>query len=82
MSREYAIGLSVKYDVSSFDVLVRKIISIVKNRLFSHLDHSLNLRKGKKIVFSTAWAKRNNFELQEPMNILVRTLRLNRSLNL
>ncbi|XP_074366224.1 G-type lectin S-receptor-like serine/threonine-protein kinase At4g27290 [Apium graveolens] len=45
MSPEYAIDgqFSVKSDVYSFGVLVVEIVSGVKNRLFSHPDHSLNL---------------------------------------
>ncbi|XP_074332601.1 G-type lectin S-receptor-like serine/threonine-protein kinase At4g27290 [Apium graveolens] len=45
MSPEYAIDgqFSVKSDVYSFGVLLIKIVSGVKNRLFSHPDHSLNL---------------------------------------
>ena len=45
MSPEYAIDgqFSVKSDVYSFGVLLIEIITGVKNRLFSHPDHSLNL---------------------------------------
>ncbi|KAK1396399.1 Receptor-like serine/threonine-protein kinase [Heracleum sosnowskyi] len=45
MSPEYAIDgqFSVKSDVYSFGVLLVEIISGVKNRLFCHPDHSLNL---------------------------------------
>nr|XP_017221013.1 PREDICTED: G-type lectin S-receptor-like serine/threonine-protein kinase At4g27290 [Daucus carota subsp. sativus]XP_017221014.1 PREDICTED: G-type lectin S-receptor-like serine/threonine-protein kinase At4g27290 [Daucus carota subsp. sativus] len=45
MSPEYAIDgqFSVKSDVYSFGVLLVEIVSGVKNRLFSHPDHSLNL---------------------------------------
>ncbi|KAK1396408.1 Receptor-like serine/threonine-protein kinase [Heracleum sosnowskyi] len=45
MSPEYAIdGLfSVKSDVYSFGVLLIEIVSGVRNRLFSHPEHSLNL---------------------------------------
>nr|XP_017251119.1 PREDICTED: uncharacterized protein LOC108221773 [Daucus carota subsp. sativus] len=45
MSPEYAIDgqFSVKSDVYSFGVLLLEIISGVKNRLFTHPDHSLNL---------------------------------------
>ncbi|KAK1396397.1 Receptor-like serine/threonine-protein kinase [Heracleum sosnowskyi] len=45
MSPEYAIDgqFSVKSDVYSFGVLLIEIICGVKNRLFSHPDHSLNL---------------------------------------
>ncbi|KAK1368560.1 hypothetical protein POM88_034659 [Heracleum sosnowskyi] len=45
MSPEYAIEgqFSVKSDVYSFGVLLIEIVSGVKNRLFSHPDHSLNL---------------------------------------
>ncbi|WOG85207.1 hypothetical protein DCAR_0104395 [Daucus carota subsp. sativus] len=45
MSPEYAIDgqFSIKSDVYSFGVLLIEIVSGVKNRLFSHPDHSLNL---------------------------------------
>ncbi|KAL8103361.1 hypothetical protein AgCh_027794 [Apium graveolens] len=45
MSPEYAIDgqFSVKSDVYSFGVLLVEIVSGVKNRLFSHPDHNLNL---------------------------------------
>ena len=45
MSPEYAIDgqFSVKSDVYSFGVLLVEIASGMKNRLFIHHDHSLNL---------------------------------------
>ncbi|XP_074366227.1 G-type lectin S-receptor-like serine/threonine-protein kinase At4g27290 [Apium graveolens] len=45
MSPEYAIEgqFSVKSDVFSFGVLLIEIVSGVRNRLFSHSDHNLNL---------------------------------------
>ena len=45
MSPEYAGDgqFSVKSDVYSFGVLLIEIVSGIKNRLFSHSDHSLNL---------------------------------------
>ena len=45
MSPEYAIDgqFSVKSDIYSFGVLLIEIVCGVKNRLFTHPDHSLNL---------------------------------------
>ncbi|KAK1400984.1 hypothetical protein POM88_000589 [Heracleum sosnowskyi] len=45
MPPEYAIDgqFSIKSDVYSFDVLLLEIVSGVKNRLFGHSIHSLNL---------------------------------------
>ncbi|XP_074366229.1 G-type lectin S-receptor-like serine/threonine-protein kinase At4g27290 isoform X1 [Apium graveolens] len=60
MSPEYAIdGLfSVKSDVYSFGVLLIEIVSGMRNRLFSHPDHSLNL-------IGHAWIKYKENKLLE-----------------
>ncbi|KAL8145809.1 hypothetical protein AgCh_003817 [Apium graveolens] len=60
MSPEYAIdGLfSIKSDVYSFGVLLIEIVSGMRNRLFSHPDHSLNL-------IGHAWIKYKENKLLE-----------------
>ncbi|XP_017218273.2 G-type lectin S-receptor-like serine/threonine-protein kinase At4g27290 [Daucus carota subsp. sativus] len=66
MSPEYAGDgqFSVKSDVYSFGVLLIEIVSGIKNRLFSHSDHSLNL-------LGHAWKCYNEDRLVELIDELI-----------
>ncbi|KAL8121527.1 hypothetical protein AgCh_018309 [Apium graveolens] len=66
MSPEYAIDgqFSVKSDVYSFGVLLIEIVSGMRNRLFSHADHSLNL-------LGHAWKNYNEDKLVEVIDELI-----------